>query len=271
MKNYAIYDDQLERTDPIGYLFYYEKAQSFIIELSSDLDEWQAPLLFQGLVKKGIYTIPKDIALMWVRERIIPSGRQNIGEILKNHKLKEYSEIAMLSLSRGRSSQDSCFVKEVYEEEVPESIKSRWLGNVIECFPTENGDIVCMFRDNTARLIHLNKLVDKYRGVAHVLKRRDLLETVQVGVGGYSISFNESIEIASSDLKETGELLPLKASDFYGFVQKNVVDTTNACLMMECTRQNLSYLVRENRLTPIIQGTKENLYTKGEIVRVKNE
>lgn len=271
MKSYAIYDEQLERVEPIGYLFYYEKAKSFIIELFSDIDEWQAPLLFQGLVKKNIYTIPKDIALMWVRERVIPSGRQNIGEILKTHKLKEYSEIAMLSLSKGRSSQDACYVKEVREEEIPECIKNRWLGNVVECYPTERGDIVCMFRDNTARLICLDRLLDKYPRITHVVKYRELLESVQVGVGGYSISFNESIEIAASDLIETGELLPLQASDFYGFVQKNIVDTTNACLLIECSRQNLSYLVREKRLKPILQGTKENLYTKGEISRLKND
>lgn len=271
MKTYAIYDEQLERAEPIGYLFYYEKAQSFIIELAADLDEWQAPLLFQGLVRKGIYTIPKDIALMWVQERIIPSGRQNIGEILKTHKLKEYSEMAMLSLSKGRSSQDDCYVKEIREDEVPESIKNRWSGNVVECFPTERGDMVCMFCDNTARLICLDKLADKYPEIAHVIRYRELLESMQVGVGGYSISFNESIEIAALDLVKIGTLLPLQASDFYGFVQKNVLDTTNACLMIECSRQNLSYLVKEKRLTPIIQGTKENLYTKGEISRLKNE
>lgn len=271
MKNYAIYDEQLERSEPIGYLFYYEKAREFIIELASDIDEWQAPLLFQGSVKRGSYTIPKEVALMWVQERVIPSGRQNIGEILRTHKLKEYSEISMLSLSKGRSSQDFCYLKEVNEEDIPENIRQRWLGNVIECFPTETGDIVCLFQDNTARLVHLDKLISKYTELTHVLNHRELLESVQVGVGGYSISFNESIEISASDLKETGDLLPLKASDFYSFVQKNVIDTTNACLMIECTRQNLSYLVKEKRVTPIIQGTKENLYTKGEIARVKNE
>ena len=64
-----------------------------------DLSEWEAPLLFQGLVKKGIYTVSREASLMWVQERVIPSGRQNIGLILKTHKLKEYSEIALLSLS----------------------------------------------------------------------------------------------------------------------------------------------------------------------------
>lgn len=271
MKNFAIYDEQLERKDPIGYLFYYEKAQSFIIELCSDIDEWEAPLLFQGLVKNNIYTIPSDISFMWVQERIIPSGRQNIGEILKTHKLKAYSEIAFLSLSKGRSSQDGCYIKELSEEEVPQEIKSRRLGNVVECFATGDNGVVCLFEDNTARKVSLEKLLDKYKDVAYVLKRRELLESVQVGVGGYSITFNESIEIASKDLRAIGELLPLTAGDFYGFIQRNVVDTTNACIMIDCSRQNLSYLVRESRLSPIIRGTKENLYTKGELARIKND
>ena len=39
MKSCAIYDEGLDRIDPIGYLFYYEKSESFIIELCEDLDE----------------------------------------------------------------------------------------------------------------------------------------------------------------------------------------------------------------------------------------
>ena len=66
MKSYAIYDEELDRVTPIGYLFYYEKAEKFIIELCRDLDEWSAPLLFQGLVRKGVYTMPATIARMWV-------------------------------------------------------------------------------------------------------------------------------------------------------------------------------------------------------------
>ena len=227
--------------------------------------------MFQGLVSKGRYTVSKDISLMWVQERIIPSGRQNIGGILKTHKLKEYSEIAMLTLSKGHSAQDDCYIKEVSGEEIPDEIKGRWLGNVVECFPTESGDVVCLFQDNTAALVRLQKLEEKYKDIQYVLRSRELLESVQVGAGGYYISFNESIEIEVADLRNVGALLPLKANDFYGFVQKNVIDTTNACFMIDCSRQNLSYLVREKKLTPIIQGTKENLYTKGEITRIKSD
>ena len=52
MKSYAIYDKDLDRISAIGYLFYYEKADSFIIELCEDLDEWEAPLLFQKFIRE---------------------------------------------------------------------------------------------------------------------------------------------------------------------------------------------------------------------------
>ena len=125
MKSYAIYDEDLNRESAIGYLFYYERSKSFIIELQEDLGEWEAPLLFQGLVKRGIFTVPRDASLMWVQERVIPSGRQNIGLILKTHKLKEYSEMALLSLSKGRCAQDHCYIAEIPYEDIPENIMNR--------------------------------------------------------------------------------------------------------------------------------------------------
>ncbi len=42
MRVYAIKDEELENRI-IGYLFCYEKAREGIIELCSDLNEWDAP------------------------------------------------------------------------------------------------------------------------------------------------------------------------------------------------------------------------------------
>ena len=50
-----------------------------------------------------------------------------------------------------------------------------------------------------------------------------------------------------------------------------LVDATTACDMLKCSRQNLFYLVKEKKLRPIIQGKKENMYLKGEIIRLMNE
>ena len=159
MKSYAIYDDELDRATAIGYLFYYEKAEKFIIELCSDLNEWSAPLLFQGLVRKGIYTIPHAISKLWVEERIIPSGRQNLGSILKNHKLQNYNEMAFLRLSEGRCAQDHCYIAAVEPQDIPADIMERSRRNVAECFPTKGGELICLFRDDTVRKVQPEKLV----------------------------------------------------------------------------------------------------------------
>ena len=53
----------------------------------SNFDSERGIVGFQGLVEQGIYTIPTEISLMWVRERIIPSGRQNLHYLVKERKL----------------------------------------------------------------------------------------------------------------------------------------------------------------------------------------
>lgn len=271
MRIYAIYDKESCGEMAIGYLLYYEKAEEYIIELREGLDEWEAPILFQSLVRRGIYTVPKDIALLWVRERVIPSGRQNIGSILKNAKLKQYNEMALLALSKGKCSQDNCYIEEIAEKELPEDIRMRWEKNIMDCFPTEDKQIICLFCDNTVRKVDLSMIAARNRDILHVLKNDRLLHSVKVGIGGYSIFFHEGIEISAAIVREQGILLPLSVKDILGFVRNNIVDTTTACDMLQCSRQNLSYLVKTERLIPVINGTKENLYIRGEIERVRNE
>ena len=113
MKNYEIYD--YENKLHIGILLYYEKSKTFIIELSEDLDEWTAPLLFSGYVKQRKYTIPRDISLLWVRERIVPNTRQNIDSILNTHHLKEYDEMKILEIANGKCAQDSLMIRNIVE------------------------------------------------------------------------------------------------------------------------------------------------------------
>ena len=271
MKSYAIYNEDLDRITAIGYLFYYEKSESFIIELCEDLDEWDAPLLFQKMISEKKYTVSREYSFLWVKERVIPSGRQNIGSILKNHKLKDYSEIALLSLSKGRCSQDNCCITEISVDKIPEDILNRMKKNIWECFPTEDNQLICLFKDGVVKKVDLMLLLEPYKDLSYVLKNRMLLDSMEIGAGGYSIIFNNSIEIQTADLRRTGLSLPLTSKDFYNFVRRNVMDTTKTCDILQCSRQNLSYLVKEEKIKPIINGTKENLYLKGEIEKVMNE
>ena len=246
----------------IGVLLYYEKEKTFIIELREGLDEWTAPLLLTSYVNKGIFTIPRDISYLWVKERVIPSGRQNIQSILKNHHLKEYDEMKFLELSKGRCSQDSLYIEK--RDELPVYVSERQSRNLINCTILEGLTILCFFADDTVKKIDLTDM-DYVPGIDKVIANHALFSSCKIGTGGYFITFNDSIDIPSGRLYNSGVSIPLKPSDFLLFVKNNLADTAKCCNLLQCTRQNLAYMVKQGQITPVIENVKGNIYSKGDV------
>ena len=260
MKVYNIINDENEEV--IGTLLYYEKCHDFIVELKDNLDEWTAPLMFSGFVKKKIYTIPREYSFLWVKERVIPSGRQNIVQILKNHKMDSYDEMKLLELSGGRCSQDSLYIKKT--DEIPDYILKRRC-NITECSICGDNSILCFFENGEVKKVDLNEL-KHINKVTNVIKNRNLFESCMVGTGGYFITFNDSIDISASVIYDAGATIPLTRDDFILFTKKNLLDTSECCEMLECSRQNVSYMVSQKMLTPVKNDVKGNLYLKGEVL-----
>lgn len=261
MKAYEIVNQ--ENDSIIGTLLYYEKGKSFLVELAPGLNEWTAPLLMSGFVKKGQYTIPKDISFLWVKARVVPSERQNIQSILNTHKLKEYDEMKLLELSEGRCSQDSLFIRKT--EMLPAYVKERQSKNLTDCLVSEYGYYICFFADGTIRKVDPLKIRDA--NVPQFPKNPELLRSAKVGTGGYSVTLDDAYDIPASVLYREGAVIPLRAEDFTAYVSKNVMDTTQSCELLECSRQNLSYLVKQEQLHPIREEVKGSLFRKGDILR----
>ena len=268
MRAFAIYDEDLERKDEIGFLLYYDRTESFIIELRDDLTEWTAPLLYSSLVKKGIYTIPKDFSKLWVDDRVIPSGRQNIGEILKNAKLSAYSEGKLLFLSQARSSQDACYIKEIDKNNLPDWVLERQNSNIDECFPLDDERIIVLLFNDKALEVDLKKCLEAVPKLSTIIGKERVINTIKVDVGGYGVVFNDSVLISKSILIDNGVVLPIYANVFHKFIEHSVINTTEACERLGCTRQNLSYWVKNESLSPLKPGWKENVFLKGEVDRL---
>ncbi|MBO4864628.1 MAG: hypothetical protein J5517_09685 [Eubacterium sp.] len=262
MKIYEIINE--EDMFPVGVLLYFEKERTFIIELSEELDEWTCPFLLTYFVKNKIYTIPREISRLWVEARIVPSERQNIDVILKNHKLKSYDEIRLLEISEGRCSQDSLAIRKI--SELPEYIKERMKKNVVECSIISDASILVFFGNDMVRKIRLSDLSD-VAGMDLVLLNEGLMNSCKVGTGGYSVTFNDSIDVPAEVLYERGEQIPLSLMDFKAFICNNTVDTTESGALLECSRQNIAYMVKQDQLTPVKEEIKGNLYLKGDVIK----
>ena len=262
MKLYELIDEELNRS--LGMLLYFEKEKTFLIELKDNLDEWTAPLLFTSFVKRGIYTIPRDACLLWVRERIIPRDRQNIQAILKNHRLKEYDEMALLALSKGRCAQDSICIEK--RETLPNYIERRMQKNLTGMFPSGDRTTLCFFADDTTRRVDLRKLIS-IDGVDKILNNELLFQSGKIGAAGYYATFNDSIDIPASVLYANGKKLPVTKNDFISFVKNNVLDTKETGVLLGCSRQNISYMIRQNQLSPVKNDVMGNLYLKEDVLK----
>ncbi|MBR0145822.1 MAG: hypothetical protein IJM25_04070 [Eubacterium sp.] len=265
MKIYEIINE--EDLLSVGVLLYYEKEHTFLIELSASLDEWTAPILFSRYVREGIYSIPRDISRLWVMARVVPSDRQNIDAILRNHKLGSYDEMKILEIAEGRCSQDSLAIRRL--SELPDYVTERMKKNVVECFITEDEALLIFFADETIRKVKRSELskFDSIEGMDAVLTNDSLYRSCKIGTGGYFVTFNDSIDLPATGLYATGEQIPLRRSDFVSFVKRNTLDTSESCSLLGCSRQNIAYMVKQNQLTPLREDVKGTLYSKGDVIK----
>lgn len=119
---FRIIDSSKRNAAPCAYLIYDENDE-LRIEISEGSTVDEVPAFFIPFVEKGERIISGTFAMRWLRERIVPSGRQNLGEVLRAAELNEYNELALLQNGEGRSSQDSFLVQEIKPSKDPESGK----------------------------------------------------------------------------------------------------------------------------------------------------
>lgn len=91
---------------PCGRLFYDAERDEWGIQIAEGAGPEEVPFLFSSFVERGERAIGPAWARRWVAERVVPPGRQNLGEVLRANGLREYSEFALLAIGKGACSQD---------------------------------------------------------------------------------------------------------------------------------------------------------------------
>ena len=125
---------------------------------------------------------------------------------------------------------------------------------------------MCFFVDGLTKKVTLASLVD-IRNIDKITANLQLFESCRLGTDGYYLTFNDSIDITAGVLYERGEVVPVSYADFISFAGSNTVDTSKACAIMGCTRQNLAYMTDRGMLTPVQENLKGNLYLKRDILK----
>ena len=109
MKEYRIVNKR-SRNTKLASLIYDDNKKEFHIVIPRHQNEKKLPMLLKASVQKNIYEMGADISMAWVRNRIIPCERQNIGHFLKSYGMDSYREDLILEKTEGRSIQDDYMV-----------------------------------------------------------------------------------------------------------------------------------------------------------------
>lgn len=267
MKIFAIRENN-NKKENIGFLFYYEKAKEFYIELLDNLDEWDIPLLLSSLYKKGLKTINSYWSKVWVQQRIVPSDRQNIGQILRDNKLKTYDEFKLLMLTSGRCEQDNYYLTAINEEELPREILDRFETRVDDVLLLKNKRLLVFFRNKEVKLFDLNSYFLKNKRFDVIKSNDNYLKHVKVLIGGYGISWDKNLEIMDYVLYEYGEKVILTIDIFTEYVKNNVMNTADVMNELNCSRQYVNELVKNKKLNPIMSSEKNTLFLKSEVLKI---
>lgn len=270
MKIYAVRDEaEKEPRKDLAYLIYYENEKCFYTELPEDADQWETPLLLASFAKRGILTVGAYYSMLWVRQRIIPTDRQNLGQILKENGLDEYDEHTFLTLAEGRCAQDSYFLTEIQEKELPESFEARYRKRIEDVTPIEDGWLLVFFRDGCVKRCDVRALTEGDRRFMAILNQKALFDAVKVSVGGYEISWGENLTIADFRLYDGGMQSGFTLGDFEHFARNSLVNTSGAARICNCSRQNIDGLVSGGRLHVVRQDSRNRLFLKSEVMKCK--
>ena len=267
MRIFAIKDESLQRNLILGYLIYYELPKAFYIELPEDADVWETPLLLSSFVKRGQHSVSSYWSRLWVQQRIVPQDRQNIGQVLKENGLKVYDEFQLLMLTMGRCAQDDCYLEEIRASVLPALLSERWATKIEDVVPLQNARLLIFFRNGEVRISDIKALSSAHVECKPYISQADRFNSVEVQPDGYGVMWSDRAMISDRELHAYSESVPLTLDDFIGFVRHRVVSASEACQLLDCSRQNIDDLMKRDKLHPIRKDTKYKLFLRNEVLQ----
>lgn len=268
MKLFEIKDENDISARAVAWLVYYEASRTFYIELPEKADPWETPLLLSSFAKRGQKTVDPYWSDVWVSQRIVPTDRQNLGQILKDNGLKSYDRLALLMLANGRCSQDSYYLSPI--DKLPDELDERFQHKVKDIIPLAEQRLLVFFQNNKVKKCDLSSYMKIHIEFTPIRTEDDLFSNVAVAPGGYGINWGDRLNIPDSYLYKSGTDIPLTPDDFLSFVKNRVVNGAEAAQLLNCSRQNIDDLSKRDKLHPIKTSAKNKLYLKSEVEGRKN-
>lgn len=114
LRNFLIKEaDSISTGNEYAVLSYDEDKDEYHVSIPESVNPDNLPAILGILARKGIREIDDKWARRFVKERVVPPDRQNIGMILREVGIGYYSEFPLLVYTSGRCAMDEFFIEEI--------------------------------------------------------------------------------------------------------------------------------------------------------------
>lgn len=113
LRNFKIMNDSIKTDGEHAILTYDEETEKYSIHIPQEVPCNDLPAILSLLAKQGIREIDDKWARRFVKERVVPPDRQNIGMIMRELHMKKYSEFPILEFTCGRCCMDDFYLEEI--------------------------------------------------------------------------------------------------------------------------------------------------------------
>lgn len=127
MRRFEIIDGARRNARPCAILSWDDEADALSIDIDGRADEASVPMFFIPFLRKGRWHIGDAWVRRWVEERVLPAGRQNLGEVLRANNLEFYEPMMLLVSGEGRCAQDDFYIREI-EPKSCDAEAAHWAG-----------------------------------------------------------------------------------------------------------------------------------------------
>ena len=205
-----------------------------------------------------------------------PDRPKNRGHKLAFSPVKEYALSQGLTVYQPTKMRDGtalALVRELHPELIvvaaygrilPQEILDRFSIRIEEAVPLDDGQMLIFFRNGAARKCDMRQLCTDRR-FAPILQNARLFSAVQVQTDGYGITWGENLDVGADQLYREGMGIPLSIHDFQSYASSCITDTAGACKLLNCSRQNISDLVKRGKLHPLHTSSAGNLFLLSEL------
>ncbi len=136
---------------------------------------------------------------------------------------------------------------------------------ILTVTPISNYRLVILWDDETLRLWSFPFQGRSQR--SHPLRDSSLFQQAEVSPDGLQVLWPNGECRTASELYSASRSLPLTMGDLIELCRQNILSTSEAAELLNCTRQNVDNLAVRGKLHPIKSYKRNRFFLRGDVVR----